>query len=181
MRRLPWRHDRKLDFHSFAEPLVNPEVKTASRNIACPSQNRLELLEVGLEPDFYLKGQFVATSCPTFFQFTWPNALTNSHQPLGRLQGAVASAFHKRRVSNMARSYASATTNGRSRTMAGEGVPSEFAFIERRMHGRVKGVGTSQPESAFLPKTVLSRQADEEGAHLAVRAIRVHHPTFFWS
>ena len=65
--------------------------------------------------------------------------------------------------------------------MAGEGVPSEFAFIERRMHGRVKGLARNGRSRRSYQKTVLSRQADEEGAHLAVRAIRVHHPTFFWS
>ncbi len=50
------RHDRKPKFHSQAEPLVAPEVKAMRRNIACPAQDRLELLEVGLEPDFDLKG-----------------------------------------------------------------------------------------------------------------------------
>jgi len=35
------------------------------RNIACPAQDQL-----GLEPDFDLKGQFVATNCPTFFQLS---------------------------------------------------------------------------------------------------------------
>ena len=75
LRNFPGRHDRKLEFHSDAEPLVAPEVKAMSRNIACPAQDWLQLLEVGLAPDFDLKGQFVPTSCPTFFQFTWPNGL----------------------------------------------------------------------------------------------------------
>src|SRR5713101_130238 len=79
LRNFPGRHDRKLEFHSHAEPLVAPEVKAMSRNIACPARDRLERR---LEPDFDLKGQFVPTSCPTFFQFTWPNGFTNSHQPL---------------------------------------------------------------------------------------------------
>jgi hypothetical protein len=57
--------------------LADPKVKAMSRNIACSAQDRL-----GLEPDFDLKGQFVATNCPTFFQFTWPNGFTNSHQPV---------------------------------------------------------------------------------------------------
>ncbi len=56
VRNFPGRHDRKLEFHSDAEPLVASEVKAMSRNIACPAQDRLELLEVGLEPDFDLKG-----------------------------------------------------------------------------------------------------------------------------
>ena len=51
----PWRHDRKANFHPYAEPPAAPEVKTVSRNITCRSQNRLELLEVGLEPDFNRK------------------------------------------------------------------------------------------------------------------------------
>ena len=55
-RNLPWGHDRKFNFHANAEPLVNPEVKAATRNISCPSQDRLELLEVSLGPDFNLEG-----------------------------------------------------------------------------------------------------------------------------
>ncbi len=55
LRNFPGRHDRKPKFHSDVEPLVAPEVKAMSRNIACPAQDRLELLEVGLEPDFDLK------------------------------------------------------------------------------------------------------------------------------
>ena len=51
----PWRHDRKPNFHPYAEPPAAPEVKAVSRNITCRSQNRMELLEVGLEPDFNLK------------------------------------------------------------------------------------------------------------------------------
>ena len=51
----PWRHDRKANFHSYAERPAAPEVKTVSRNITCRSQNRPELLEVGLGPDFNLK------------------------------------------------------------------------------------------------------------------------------
>jgi len=78
----PGRHNRKSDFHSYNQPLANPEVKAVSRNIACPSKDWLELPEVGLEPDFDLEGQFVATSCPTFSQFSWPNGFTNSCQPL---------------------------------------------------------------------------------------------------
>jgi hypothetical protein len=49
------RHNRKSDLHSYAEHQADPEVKAMSRNIACPTQDRLELLEVGLEPDFDLK------------------------------------------------------------------------------------------------------------------------------
>ncbi len=82
LRNFPGRHDRKRKFHSDAEPLVAPEVKAMSGNIAYPAQDRLELLEVGLEPDFDLKVQFVPASCPTFFQFTWPSGSTNSHQLL---------------------------------------------------------------------------------------------------
>ncbi len=44
------------NFIPTLEPYVAPEVKAMSRNIACPAQDRLELLEVGLEPDFDLKG-----------------------------------------------------------------------------------------------------------------------------
>jgi len=36
--------------------LVAPEVKATSRNIACSAQDRLELPEARLEPDFDLKG-----------------------------------------------------------------------------------------------------------------------------
>ncbi len=53
----PGRHNRKSDFHSYTQPLADSEVKAMSRNIACPSQDWLELPEVGLvEPDFDLKG-----------------------------------------------------------------------------------------------------------------------------
>ena len=91
----PGRHDRKSDFHSYTQPLADSEVNATSRNIACPSKDWLEPLEIGLDPDFDLKGQFVATSCPTFFQFTWPNAFTNSYQPLTlRLQLQSGCKFH---------------------------------------------------------------------------------------
>jgi hypothetical protein len=56
MRRLPRRLYRKLNSHSYADALADPEVKTVSRNIACPSQDRLGLFDVGLESDFNLKG-----------------------------------------------------------------------------------------------------------------------------
>lgn len=67
-----------------------------SRNIARPSKDWLELPEVGLgEPYFDLKVQVVATSCPTFFQFTWLNAFANSYQPLTiRLQPAVVASLY---------------------------------------------------------------------------------------
>ena len=52
----PRRHNRKSDFHSYIHSLADAEVKAMSRNIACPAQDRLELLEVGLEPNFDLKG-----------------------------------------------------------------------------------------------------------------------------
>ena len=52
----PWGHDPKPNFLSYTKPPADPEVKTVSRNIACPPQNRMELLEVGLKPDFNLKG-----------------------------------------------------------------------------------------------------------------------------
>ena len=51
----PGRHNRKSDFHSYTHSLVDPEVKAARRNIACPSKDWLELPEVGIEPDFDLK------------------------------------------------------------------------------------------------------------------------------
>src|SRR5260370_5665539 len=44
LRNSPGRHDRKPKSHSDAEPLVAPEVKAMSRNIACPAQDRLVLL-----------------------------------------------------------------------------------------------------------------------------------------
>ncbi len=56
LRNYPGRHNRKSKSHSYAEPLADPEVKALRRNIECPAQDRLELLEVGLEPDFDLKG-----------------------------------------------------------------------------------------------------------------------------
>jgi hypothetical protein len=87
--------------------------------------------------------------------------------PLGRLQRAVASAFHKRRVSNTPRSYASATTNGRSRRMTGEGVPSEFAFIERRMHGRVKGLArNSRSRRSHQKQLFLTRGATSQSTQI---------------
>jgi hypothetical protein len=53
----PGRHNRKSNFHSYTQPLADPEVKAMSRNIACPSRDWLELPEVGLvEPNFDLKG-----------------------------------------------------------------------------------------------------------------------------
>ena len=52
----PGRQNRKSDFHSYTQPLADPEVKAMSRNIACPSKDWLELPELGLEPDFDLKG-----------------------------------------------------------------------------------------------------------------------------
>ena len=55
LRRFPGGHDRKSNFHSYAEPLADLEVKPMSRNIARPSQDRLELFKVGLEPDFDLE------------------------------------------------------------------------------------------------------------------------------
>jgi hypothetical protein len=58
------QRDRKPDFHSYTEPLVSREAETASRNIACEARDRLEFLKFGLELN--LKGEFVATSCPTF-------------------------------------------------------------------------------------------------------------------
>src|SRR5258705_9898948 len=75
LRIFPGRHNGKSDFHSYAETLADPEVKAKSRNIACPSEDWLELLEVRLDPDFNLKGQSVATTCPTFFHFNRPNML----------------------------------------------------------------------------------------------------------
>jgi hypothetical protein len=56
LRNVPGRHNRKSDFHSYAETLADPEVKTKSGNIACPSQDWLEFLGVRLDPDFDLKG-----------------------------------------------------------------------------------------------------------------------------
>jgi len=35
----PGRHNRKSDFHSYTQPLADPEVKAMSRNIACPSRD----------------------------------------------------------------------------------------------------------------------------------------------
>jgi hypothetical protein len=93
----PGRHYRKSDFHSYTQlRRTDPEVKAMSRNIARPSQDWLELPEVGLgEPNFDLKVQVVATSCPTFFQFTWLNAFSNSYQPLTmRLQPAVVASLY---------------------------------------------------------------------------------------
>jgi hypothetical protein len=78
--------------------LVDPEIEAMSRKIARPTPDRLELLEVGLEPDFDLKGYIVPASCPTFFQFTRPNGFTLSHQPLHlrlqRLFKALAAETH---------------------------------------------------------------------------------------
>jgi hypothetical protein len=51
----PGRQNRKSDFHSYTQPLADPEVKAMSRNIACPSKDWLELPELGLAPDFDLK------------------------------------------------------------------------------------------------------------------------------
>src|SRR5215471_5802769 len=48
----PGGHNRKSDFRSYTQPLANPEVKATSRNITCPSKDRLEFPEVENEPDF---------------------------------------------------------------------------------------------------------------------------------
>jgi hypothetical protein len=48
----PGGHNRKSDFRSYTQPLANPEVKAASRNIACPSKDWLEFPESEIEPDF---------------------------------------------------------------------------------------------------------------------------------
>ena len=56
LRNFPGRHNGKSKFHFYTEPSADREVKTLSRNIACPAQDRLELLEVVLEPDFDLQG-----------------------------------------------------------------------------------------------------------------------------
>ncbi len=52
----PRGHNRKSDLRSDSEPLTNHEVKALSRNIARPSQKRLELLGGRLRLDFNLKG-----------------------------------------------------------------------------------------------------------------------------
>jgi len=54
--RNPRGQDRKPKFRSDAEPMVAPEVKATSRNIARSAQDRLKLREGGLAPDFDLKG-----------------------------------------------------------------------------------------------------------------------------
>jgi hypothetical protein len=42
--------------------------------------------------------------------------------------------------------------------MTGEGVPSEFAFIERRMHGRVKGLArNSRSRRSYQKQFFLGR------------------------
>jgi len=66
----PGRHYRKFDFHPHTQLLADSEINAKSRNIACPSKDWLEPPEIGLGPDFDLKDQFIATSCPTFLQFT---------------------------------------------------------------------------------------------------------------